>query len=119
MLRLLGVRTMSSQLGPIDITCDAPPYPVVQACARLGFQSPLDVRWSRLSHYLNEEEGSSLGIHSLKWFFTKRSPKDKTCCCGGSLPLLEWYTFTFLSGGVADYHLGQCPRCRTIFWEQG
>jgi len=110
---------MSSQLGPIDLICDAPSYPVVQACSRLGFQAPLDVRWSRLSHYLIGEEGTRLGLQPWKWFFGKRQPKEKTCVCGGPLPTLEWYTFTFLSGGVADYHLGQCPRCRSIFWERG
>ena len=27
-------------------------------------------------------------------------------------------TFTFLSGQQASYLLGQCPRCRTIHWDE-
>jgi hypothetical protein len=32
---------------------------------------------------------------------------------------MEGYTFTFASGKEAEYLLGQCRRCRTIFWEEG
>jgi hypothetical protein len=41
---------MSNQLGPIDVCCDAPPYPIVKACAQLGFLMPEDVRWCQMSH---------------------------------------------------------------------
>ena len=27
---------MSSQLGPLEVICDAPPYPIVQACNAIG-----------------------------------------------------------------------------------
>ena len=30
---------MSSRLGPLYIECDAPPYSVVVACQKLGFQN--------------------------------------------------------------------------------
>ena len=36
---------MNGHLGPVEVECDAPPYAVVQACAYLGFDRPLDVRW--------------------------------------------------------------------------
>ena len=39
---------MAENLGPIDVLCDAPPYPVVKACAGLGFTRPQDVRWCRI-----------------------------------------------------------------------
>jgi len=112
---------MSSRLGPIDITCDAPPYSVVQACAWLEFQTPLDVRWCRMSHFLatQDERTGAAGLHPWKWFSIGNQPKDNTCTCGEPLAALEWYTFAFTSGTVAHYHLGQCRRCRTIFWEEG
>jgi hypothetical protein len=40
-----------------------------------------------------------------------------TCSCGQAVPPLESYTFTFVSGKETQYHLGQCPHCRTIFWD--
>jgi len=112
---------MSSQLGPIEIDCDAPPYPVVKACERLGFHSPLDVRWCRISHFLPNcgERGHGGGISLWMWLLSKIRPQDITCTCGVPLPILDWYTFTFLSGKDLTYHLGQCSRCRTIFWEEG
>jgi hypothetical protein len=90
---------MSSELGPIDIVCDAPPYPVVRACQRLGLRAPQDVRWCRVNRYA---AGSARG----------------SCTCGHAAPRLESYTFTFVSGSQASYYLAQCPRCRTIFWDK-
>jgi len=107
---------MSSQLGPIEICCDAPSYLIVQACERLRFRSPLDVPWWRLSHYLNENS-SRFGVWNL--LFAKTRAEKKTCHCGAPLPILEDYAFTFACGKVANYGLAQCPRCRTIFWEEG
>ena len=34
---------MSSRLGPLQIECDAPPYMIVSACRKIGFESPEDV----------------------------------------------------------------------------
>jgi len=112
---------MSSQLGPIEITCDAPPYLVVQACASLGFNAPLDVGWWRLSQFLAEsgDRGGLLELAPWKWFSFRDQSREKHCACGGPLPVMEGYSFTFVSHKVADYWLGQCPRCGTIFWEQG
>ena len=114
----LEEQIMSSRLGPIDITCDAPPYTVVQACETLEFRTPLDVRWCRISHFLSGQGGEA-SLHPWKWFFGKNESREKTCSCGEPLPNLEWYTFMFISGKVSHYHLGQCRRCRSIFWEEG
>ena len=38
----------ANDAGIIEIDCDAPPYPVVQACRELGFRSPEDVAVDRL-----------------------------------------------------------------------
>ena len=100
---------MPGELGPIDIQCDAPPYPVVNACAGLGFLDPQDVRWSRLDRRrLRRPAG-------LFPWLRGAAPR---CVCGHALPALESYTFTFKSGSQSEYHLGQCPRCRTIYWDK-
>jgi hypothetical protein len=107
---------MSNQLWPIEISCDAPSYFVVQACEKLHFRKPLDVRWCRLSHFLNE---GSASLRLLNFLFIKNVPEKKTCSCGQPLPLLEDYAFTFACGKVLNYGLAQCARCGTIFWEDG
>ncbi len=111
---------MSNQLGPIDVCCDAPPYAIVRACEMLGFQSPLDVRWCRMSHYpyLSGEQDALHNGGAWRWFTNKGPGKEKTCTCGESLPMLEGYTFTLACEKVLEYRLGQCGRCRTIFWEE-
>jgi hypothetical protein len=101
---------MSSELGPIEILCDAPPYSVVRACQRLGFTTPQDVRWCRVSRLAGS---TANGI--LAWI---SGTGKVTCSCGRSMPRLESYTFTFVSGSQAQYYLGQCARCRTIFWDK-
>jgi hypothetical protein len=108
---------MSSQLGPLDIQCDAPPYSVVHACEGLGFRSPLDVRWCRMSHFPGDREGGT-GMFPWKLLFGAGQPQEKACTCGVPLPALEKYTFTLVSAKVSDYFLGQCRRCHTVFWEE-
>ena len=100
---------MSGELGPIDIRCDAPPYPVVKACERLGFRNPRDVRWCRVNRQTIEKPR---GL--IPWLSAGRAP----CACGQPLPGLESYTFTFASGKQTRYYLGQCRRCQTIFWDE-
>ncbi len=105
---------MSEQLGPLEVNCDAPLYHVVEACERLGFHAPLDVRWCRVSHFL-----AARGNTFSRWFFGKGQPEGWTCNCGRSLPPLEPCTFTFASERKAVYYLGQCRKCWTIYWEEG
>ena len=106
---------MSNQLGPLEISCDAPPYVIVQACQLLQFKAPLDVRWCEKSHYLRE---GPAGVR-LWNLFAKSQPVKTTCTCGMPLPLLENYAFTFACGKVLHYNLSQCSKCRTMFWEEG
>jgi hypothetical protein len=111
---------MASKLGPIEVYCDSPAYAIVRGCHQIGMRTPEDVRWFRMSNHL-AEAGSRrgfFGLHSLKSLLGKSQPEDrKTCACGGHLPVLEKYIFTFLTGKEESYLLGQCPRCRTIYWE--
>jgi hypothetical protein len=111
---------MSSQLGSVEVTCDAPPYEVVRACQQVGFRTPLDVRWVRSSGLVSCP-GPRQG-----WFAFRRwlellglsRPASRTCSCGERLPPLRWHRFIYHFGGQSDYVLGQCPRCHTIFWDQ-
>jgi hypothetical protein len=99
---------MSGELGPIEIDCDAPAYPVVRACRRLGFCTPQDVRWCRVNRSSWQPGGGLLGA------LVGRG----TCTCGHSVPTLESYTFTFVTGNQASYYLAQCDHCRTIYWDK-
>jgi hypothetical protein len=85
---------MAGRLGPIQIDCDAPPYAVVQACERLGFESPSDVRWCRMSHLLNGrvQPGGALALPFWKRLFRRHRPEERACACGRPLPALAKYS---------------------------
>jgi hypothetical protein len=112
---------MSSSLGPIDIVCDAPPYSIVRAGRGLGFFCPEDVRWCRLSHFRTEHESRWELLNPMTWKAALggnvRTRRTLTCSCSQELPLMERYIFTYSTGAQSTYLLGQCRRCRTIFWE--
>lgn len=110
---------MANQLGPIEINCDAPPYRIVQASARIGIRFPEDVRWCRLSHLLGSSTGWRQLLQQPGLLFGGGLPGGGTCCQGKPLPVLEQYTFTFVNGREVSYFLGQCPRCRAVYWEDG
>jgi len=105
----------------LEISCDAPPYVVVSACARHGFQSPLDVRWCRIDKVLKREEQSKgiLGLPIWKWLFGQDNNNERhTCICGSPVPELKRYRFPFLAAQEDHYLLAQCRRCRTMFWDE-
>lgn len=108
---------MSNDLGMLNFECDAPPYPIVRACRKLGLRAPEDVRWSRKCHH----KRSASWIHYLTaWsHLLAREPEAEPACnCGQPLPILESYSFTFQSGEQIDYEIGQCAHCRAIYWEK-
>ena len=110
----------SQQLGPIDLECDAPLYPIVRACRNIGIHAPEDVRWCRLSHFLSRAAGFMGLLHVLGWnklVGRAAEENEAACSCGEKLPLLERVTFTFATGREESYLLAQCARCRTVFWE--
>jgi hypothetical protein len=111
---------MSNPLRPIEICCDAPPYQVVQACRRVCIQSPEDVRWLRLSEFRTRQDRRQQGPSLLFWkMFGKRGEgAARTCTCGEPLPELRLVVVTFNTGDKASYLLGQCGRCRTVFWDE-
>jgi len=114
---------MSNSLGPIEITCDAPSYPVVRASHSLGFSRPEDVRWARMSHFHAERESVWELLNPLAWKHTfsatGRTHKAANCSCGQELPSLERYLFTYADGRQEAYFLAQCSHCHTVFWEEG
>jgi hypothetical protein len=112
---------MSERLGPLEIQCDCPSYVIVQATRRIGICSPEDVRWCRLSHFFARPPGWRELFRSRSWkqlFGIATNPKARDCFCGQPLPCLARYSFTYNSGTEQSYLLGQCEKCRTIFWEQ-
>ncbi len=110
------------QPEPLELECDAPPYPIVRACRRLGFRTPEDVRWCRLRPATPPQPSdrpSVFTLQGLKSIFAKPEPaKGPACVCGQALPGLDRCSFTLASGRQVDYLLGQCPRCRSIFWQE-
>ncbi len=110
---------MSSDLASIVIDCDALPYGIVKMCEQLGFRTPLDVRWCRLSRFLKSQRESVAmrRLHALVRLLGLGQPQKRRCSCGHPLPTMEGYTFVFSSEEQADRMLGQCPCCRTMFWD--
>lgn len=92
---------MGSKLGPLEINCDAPPYPVVTSCVKLGVEKPQDVRWLGTSEQI---EGEAV--------------ERTVCTCKEKLPELNQYEFTFASGDVGMFNIGQCKKCKTVYWNQ-
>jgi hypothetical protein len=111
---------MSSQLGPIEICCDAPPYQVVQACRHLCIQFPEDVRWLRMGEFLTRQDRRQQGpsLPFWKMFWKGGLGAARTCTCGALLPELRLVVVTFNTGEKASYLVGQCGRCRTVFWDE-
>jgi hypothetical protein len=110
---------MFNQLGPLEVLCDAPPYHFVQACNRIGFSNPEDVRWCRISQHFGAPTGWRQLMQISPWnvLTGNRQVPQKVCVCGQGLPQLEAYTFTLITGKDVSYFLGQCKRCHTIFWD--
>lgn|SRR6185437_8229587 len=110
---------MSSRLGTLEFECDAPPYPVVRACRKLGIRSPEDVRWSRMSHHQKRSHGWMSFLAGQAWgrLLGRGQPEQSACTCGRPVPELDTYSFTFQTGEQLEYELGQCVHCRTIYWE--
>ena len=112
---------MSEKLGPLEVLCDSPPYPIVQACSLLGFTRPADVRWCRLSQFLVDRAGWWAMYRVLAWDAESmnRCLRDGKCSCGEALPQLHRCLFSVSTGQSWTYVLGQCVRCKSMFWEEG
>jgi hypothetical protein len=110
---------MSSRLGPVEVDCDAPPHQIVKACEKVGFVTPLDVRWRRAGPFLEQQLGKSagFGFHGLLTLFGQTPHPEARCSCGQPLPLMEGCTFVLPAKEKLRYLLGQCTRCWTMYWD--
>jgi hypothetical protein len=104
----------------IEIECDAPVYPIVRACRLLGFRTPEDVRWYRVSGTQRPQSTRIgwIGFKFMRSFFGKVAPKSPTCICGHPSPKTKTYAFTLFTGAKVRLMLGQCERCKTISWRE-
>ena len=111
---------MSSDLGLLEFECDAPPYPIVRACRKLGMSDPEDVRWCRKSRHARRHHGWIHFLASPIWgrLLGRTDAETPTCVCGQPLPEIDCYSFTYQTGEQIEYEMGQCIRCRTIYWEK-
>ncbi len=103
----------------MEILCDAPAYPIVVACKRIGLERPEDVRWLKMDHFLNGHQSwrERLRRQPFKALLGLAHCDDVACSCSAKLPLLEKCTFTFNTGQEVSYLIGQCHRCRTVYWD--
>jgi hypothetical protein len=111
---------MHARREPLDITCDAPSYLVVQVTRQLGLKTPEDVRWLEADKVLAVRGLPVAGVVFHLWNQRLLWPAQvETCSCGGSLPFLNGYLFTLGNGQEVLYAFGQCGRCKTIYWTKG
>jgi hypothetical protein len=102
-----------------DMDCDAPPYPIIRACRKLGFETPEDVRWCRRGSAVTPEPTGWKRFAPRLWnlLFGRFNAEPRGCPCVRRPPALNRCTFTMSSGREVGYLIGQCSRCRTIIWE--
>ena len=93
-------------LGPLEIECDAPPYPIVQACNAIGVVKPEDVRWVSISAFAKSKKDAS-------------KKEKELCYCLEKLPVPAKFNFTYAHGAVHSYSVGQCQKCKTVYWSHG
>jgi hypothetical protein len=52
-----------------------------------------------------------------QWFSPGARAEHASCSCGWALPLMRLLVVTFNTGNQERYCLGQCGRCRTVYWD--
>ena len=78
-----------------------------------------DVPWRRMSHFLGGHFHQDLAREGTwKSLFGASKPREVTCVCKQKLPRMEEYVFAFLSGIEERYLVGQCTRCRAVYWDE-
>lgn len=108
---------MSVRPEEISIACEAPDYLIVETCGHIGFETPMDVRWSRMPRP-TPAEGFRTAL-PWRWLFGALSRATKRCRCGQVLSAEQTCTFLFEDEEPQTYVFCQCPRCKTMFWEEG
>jgi hypothetical protein len=109
---------ISDDLSALLFDCDAPPYCVVRHCQEVGFDSPLDVRWRRLSQAQPATAGWRHWLGLWKRYLGRTGSAGLTCVCGTTLPEMRRFRYLDVAGMATDYLFGQCAHCRTMLWNQ-
>lgn len=111
---------MAAPLGPLEVTCDAPPYAIVCACRMIGLQRPEDVVWRRLTHFVHGRGIETTAGSRFLWsdFLMQLAAARVSCSCRAALPIFNRYDFTFSDGTVSSFLIGQCGRCHAVYWEK-
>lgn len=101
---------MDDRLAETILIADCPPHPIVEASGACGVESPCDVRWFKIENYIALYSQVLEEIHFSS---------EHYCACKEKLPKLAKYRFTYSSSDEVVYALGQCAKCRTVFWSLG
>jgi hypothetical protein len=107
-----GETSMESNLGPLLIECDAPPFEVVAASMAAGFWAPADVCWRRAERRRPAPRGWLPWLRS--WLPISGGRSCRACAAGH--PELKLCVFE-RQGELLSYSMGQCPRCLTMYWQ--
>lgn len=106
---------MNGRLGQIEINCDAPPYVMVRASRQAGMEFPEDVRWCRLPRQSSSERHGWWA--SLRQMLLPAEEHLTSCrLCRKDTPPLVVIDFHVKTGERLTCLMGQCPRCRVIYW---
>jgi hypothetical protein len=108
---------MASRSNLLELECDAPPYDIVSSSEAIGLRRPLDVRWCRIGHMIRKPESRGLWAFARRMFGIPARPRIRACSCGHEAPALDRVKFMCLGCSAGEFLLGQCPRCRTVYWE--
>jgi hypothetical protein len=86
----------------------------------VGFRSPLDVRWRRMSRFRREQADPKGATSDFPWMAVLGlvGLREPPCACGEELPALRRFEFRHHGQTVGAFLLGQCPCCDTMFWEE-
>jgi hypothetical protein len=111
---------MSRDLGPLEVVCDAPPYGVVRASRALGIEAPEDVRWCETERYLRERSYDHAAWRGEGWneLVERLGPRVLACPCGRRLPAVLGYRCAGGADASGLYYLGQCVRCKRVYWHK-
>jgi hypothetical protein len=86
----------------------------------LGVRTPEDVRWLRLSAFQSRPR-PAVPARGLAGFvaglFCRATPPGTGCTCGARLPELSASLVVVDAGEALGFRIGQCARCRTVFWD--
>ena len=107
---------MSRQTVTLDVWCDVPAYGIVQACQWLGFERPLDVAWH---HRVATCGRSGRRRASLLCSAGCSAAANQRPRCAAAVKRRRSWSCRPVTGAARDdaIRLGQCSRCRTIFWD--